>query len=360
MIIPIHRLKQGRGANTNPDNRFESLTYREVSDGWDLPVSEEDFSPLQTTLHIDKSRTIVNYNDSPDIPFDRSINPYRGCEHGCSYCYARPSHAYLGFSPGLDFETQLLYKPDAPELLAKELSHPSYQCQSITLGSNTDPYQPTERKLGLTRRILEVLSRYQHPVHIITRSDLIVRDLDILREMAKKNLVAVYVSVTTLDQNLARDMEPRAVTPKRRLFTLTQLATAGIPTTVMTSPMIPGLNDHELETIMQAAKVAGASRAYYTLVRLAYELKELFTDWLQRHRPDRAERVLNLLRECYGGKLYDAKVNRMRGSGTYAELLQQRYEKAHKRLGFLTRGVHLDTKLFIKHVPKKPQLSLWE
>ena len=304
---------------------FESQERRKVDDGWYL--DDEDLPKLKTTLHIDTSRTVINHIDSPDLPYMRSINPYRGCEHGCIYCYARPSHNYLGYSPGLDFETQIFYKPDAPEILLRELAAKNYEVYPITLGSNTDCYQPVEREVRLTRRIVEILHAHAHPLTIITKSALVVRDIDLLAPMAAMGLAQVLVSLTTLDPALARVMEPRAATPPRRIATIKALADAGVPVTVMTAPLIPALTDMEMEKILGAAWDAGARSAHYTLVRLAYDLKDLFKEWLETHRPDRASHVLSLIRQTRGGKLYDADFSqRRRGTGVYADLIAEPFQ----------------------------------
>jgi DNA repair photolyase len=286
-------------------------------------------------------------NQSPDIPFNRSINPYKGCEHGCVYCFARPSHSFLDLSPGLDFESRIFSKPNAPELLRRELGKRGYVCEPVALGINTDAYQPVERRLGLTRSILEVLQQHRHPVIIITKSNLVLRDLDLLEAMARDRLAAVYLSVTTLDRTLARRMEPRAPTPERRLDAIRGLADAGVPTGVMAAPMIPGLNDHELEKILEAAAAAGAGSASYILLRLPHELRSLFVEWLEAHYPLKAAKVLGQIRDLRGGKLNDSRFGRrMRGTGPYAELLSRRFEIARRRLGLDGRRLRLDDSLF--------------
>ena len=290
---------------------------------------------IPTQLFVDSAKSVITYNQSPDIPFDRSINPYRGCEHGCVYCFARPSHAYLGLSPGLDFETKLFYKPDAPELLKTELAAKNYQPAPIALGINTDAYQPVERQLKLTRRILEVLNETHHPVSIVTKSSLIERDLDLLTSMASHGLVHICLSITTLNPDLARRLEPRAAAPKRRLQTLSTLAEAGIPVSVLVAPLIPMLNDCELEQILQLSRVAGALDAGYVFLRLPHELKDLFTEWLQTHEPLKADRIMHRIYDSRGGKAYDSTFGlRMRGSGHYADLLAQRFHLAKKKLAF--------------------------
>jgi DNA repair photolyase len=332
--------RKGRGAASNPPVRFEATARERVDDGWGSLDELLDLPPLPTTLLKDSARSAMAWNGSPDIGFDRSINPYRGCEHGCVYCYARPSHAYLGHSPGLDFETMLYVKPDLPGLLEKELRRPGYVAKPVALGANTDPYQPVERTLKVTRAVLEVLERFGHPVTIVTKSALVLRDLDILRRMAARNLVHACVSVTTLDGALARKMEPRAASPARRLEAIRALAAAGIPTGVLAAPMIPGVNDMELERILQACAAAGATRAGYVLLRLPLEIAGLFEEWLRLHLPDRAARVLALVRETRGGQLYDGRFGtRQTGTGPYAEMLAQRFRVAITRFGMNRVGV---------------------
>jgi DNA repair photolyase len=327
------QIKKGRGAATNQTGRFEAQTRENFDDGWG--GSEDCSDRIPTTLFVDHAKTVITYNTSPDVPFDRSINPYRGCEHGCAYCFARPSHAYLGFSPGLDFETKLYYKPDAPDLLKVELAARSYRPEPIALGINTDAYQPVERKLGLTRSILEVLFAARHPVSIVTKSSLIERDLDILAEMAAHDLVQIALSITTLKPELARRLEPRAAAPKRRLQTLKLLAEAGVPVSVLVAPVIPMLNDDELEKILQQARCAGALDAGYVLLRLPLELKGLFEDWLKSHEPLKAGHVMQRIYDTRGGKVYDSTFGiRMSGTGEYANMLKQRYRLAMKKLSF--------------------------
>lgn len=332
--------RKGRGAGLNPAVRFENTAREAFDDGWGtLEAAFADLPPLPTTLTKDSAKSALAWNQSPDIGFDRAVNPYRGCEHGCVYCYARPSHAYLGLSPGLDFETQLLFKPEVAALLEKELRKPGYDPKPIALGSNTDPYQPVERTLKLTRGVLEVLDRFNHPVTIVTKSAGVLRDLDILSAMAKRNLVRVCLSITTLDARLARIMEPRAASPERRLAAVRALAAAGIPAAVLAAPMIPAVNDAELETILERAAAAGATSAGYVLLRLPLEIKQLFEDWLARHMPDRAARVLSLIRQTRGGAMYDSRFGvRQKGTGAYADLLAQRFAVASRRLGLERRG----------------------
>ena len=351
--------RKGRGAGSNESGRFETEKRVPFDDGWGS--SEDEPARLATTLSVDATRTIIARNDSPDIGFDRSINPYRGCEHGCIYCYARPSHAYLGLSPGLDFETRIFYKPNAAALLRDELRKKGYVCRPIALGSNTDPYQPAERKLGVTRSILEVLREFRHPVTIVTKGALIQRDIDILSDMAREKLAVVTVSVTTLDRDLARTMEPRAATPERRIETIAALSKAGVPTGVLSAPMIPALNDREMEAILGRAREAGASVAGYTLLRLPLELKALFKEWLETHQPQKAAHVLSLVAQCHGGKIYDsAWSKRMVGGGPYAEMLAARFDRACRKLGYSPRSTHmLDTSRFHPPAQKGDQLALF-
>jgi len=344
---------KGRGTASNLVGRFEQLGRELYDDGWG--GLDEELPPLRTEVTIDTARSIISYNDSPDIPFDRSINAYRGCEHGCVYCYARPSHAYLGLSPGLDFESKLFVKPDAAPLLRKELAKAGYRCAPIALGSNTDPYQPIEREYRVTRQILEVLWECRHPVTIVTKSAMIERDLDILAPMAAQGLVQAAISITTLDRTLARTLEPRAAAPQRRLETLTRLAQAGIPTAVMTAPIIPALNDSAMESILEAAKNAGATSAGYVLLRLPRELVGLFEEWLALHAPLKATHVMSLVRQSRGGKEYDSAFgSRMRGKGLFAEMIAQRFKLAVKRLE-LSSHTKLDTSRFRPPPKEGPQ-----
>jgi DNA repair photolyase len=353
--------RKGRGATSNSSGRFEHEERVAFDDGWGVPGAEPEPAALSTILSVDSTRTIIARNNSPDIGFDRSINPYRGCEHGCIYCYARPSHAFLGLSPGLDFETRIFYKPQAAALLTAELSKKGYACRPIALGSNTDPYQPAERKLGIMRAILEVLRNFRHPVTIVTKSALVQRDIDILAEMASLRLACVTVSVPTLDRSLARVMEPRAATPTRRLETIAALAKAGIPTGVLSAPMIPALNDAEMEDILAAAKDAGAITAGYTMLRLPLELKDLLKEWLEAHFPNKASHVLSLVAQSHGGKAYDSTWGkRMVGYGPYADLLGMRFDRAVRRLGFARRHSEpLDTSLFRPAAKRSAQLALF-
>ncbi|HEY3174319.1 MAG TPA: PA0069 family radical SAM protein [Candidatus Polarisedimenticolia bacterium] len=338
--------RKGRGAVGNPTGRFERFQV-ERDPGEDPPA------PLRTIVTPEVTRTIITRNDSPDIPFDRSINPYKGCEHGCIYCFARPTHAYLGLSPGLDFETRIFSKPDAAARLREELRRPGYRCEVMALGSNTDPYQPAERKLRITRGVLETLAEHDHPVGIVTKSTLVLRDLDILVPMAARNLVRVMLSVTTLRLDLARRMEPRAAPPRQRIETIRALTEAKVPAGVLVSPVIPGLTDGEMERILEAAAAAGAGTAGWILLRLPLEVKELFEAWLGEHEPLRAAHVLNLVRATREGKLNQPEFGRrMRGTGPYAELLRRRFQIACRRLGLDQEGPQLDTTRF--RVPPRP------
>ena len=339
-----NRRFKGRGALGNPANRFAVMNRELVDDGWGTPGRRPE--PIRTTLTVDRARTVISYNTSPDVPFDRSINPYRGCEHGCIYCFARPTHAWLGLSPGLDFESRLFYKPDAAALLKEEINKKNYRCRPIAVGINTDAYQPVERKLGITRAILEVLAEHKHPLSIVTKSALIERDIDILAALAQQRLVHIAVSITTLDQHLARALEPRASTPGRRLGIVERLSAAGIPVMVLVAPLIPVLTDSELETILSAARDAGASSAGYVLLRLPHELGEMFAEWLEVHAPGKAGHVMNRIRDCRQGKDYDAGFGkRMTGEGVFAQLIQKRYRLAMQKLDF-PGTEDLDTTLF--------------
>lgn len=347
--------RRGRGALSKRSGRFESELRVEIDDGWG---SLESLESLKTTIHIERARTIVTRNDSPDIPFDRSINPYRGCEHGCVYCYARPTHAYLGLSPGLDFETEIFVKEGAAQLLERELAAPGYVAKTIAIGANTDPYQPTERRCRIVRGLLEVLSRANHPVGVVTKSALVTRDIDLIAPMARKGLAKVAISVTTLDRALARAMEPRAASPDRRLAAIEQLASAGVPVTVLVAPVIPAVNDAEIEAILARARAAGAREADYVMLRLPLELRELFSEWLVTHFPAKARRVLSLVRSARDGKLYDASFHkRMTGSGPYAALIGRRFEVAAARLGFAQ--TRLRTDLFEPPRRQAEQLALF-
>ncbi|QIB36237.1 PA0069 family radical SAM protein [Ancylobacter pratisalsi] len=349
--------RRGRGALSNAAGRFEPRAREAFDDGWQ---SLDDLPAFRTSVTVERARTIINRNESPDVGFDRSINPYRGCEHGCVYCFARPTHAYHGLSAGLDFETQLFAKADAPELLAKELARPGYEPRTIALGINTDAYQPIEREWRLTRRILEVLSDFGHPVGIVTKSALVLRDLDILAPMAERGLVKVALSVTSLDHKLARLMEPRAATPMRRIETIRQLSAAGVPTAVLVAPVVPAVTDAEMERILDAAAAAGASEAGYVMLRVPLEIRDLFKEWLLAHFPDRYRHVLTLLKELHGGKEYDSTFGkRMTGSGPYAWTLARRFEIAVERLGLNRRHTRLTTRAFTRPPRTGQQLSLF-
>jgi len=349
--------RRGRGARSNASGRFEAQQRAETDDGWG---TGEDLPAFKTTVRTDAARTVIARNESPDISFDRSINPYRGCEHGCTYCYARPTHCYLGHSAGLDFETQLYAKPNAAELLVAELAKPGYRPATIALGSNTDPYQPIERRLGITRQILEVLAEARHPVGIVTKSASIVRDIDILSGMAKNGLVKVALSVTTLDRGLARSMEPRASTPAKRLEALRQLHDAGVPTAVMVAPVIPALNDHEIEAILEAASGAGVCEAGYVMLRLPLEIKDLFREWLATDYPDRAKRIIGLIQSMHGGRDYTAEFGlRQRGRGPYADQVARRFQLALKRFSLNVRRRELRTNLFRAPTPAGGQFALF-
>ncbi|HVV68653.1 MAG TPA: PA0069 family radical SAM protein [Gammaproteobacteria bacterium] len=349
-----------RGAITNPEGRFEKEKRENIDDGWD--ISEPEILPtLETLLLQDKAKTIITRNDSPDIGFEQSINPYRGCEHGCIYCYARPSHAYMNLSPGLDFESKIFYKVDASKILEQQLAKPNYICQPIMLGANTDPYQPVEGKLKVTRSILEVLHRYKHPVAVITKSTLIERDLDLLTDMAKQRLTKVAVTITTLSNSLKQILEPRAAAPSARLRIIRNFAAAGIPVRIMAAPMIPMINDMELEAILQKASEAGAMYAGYTFIRLPFEVKDLFKEWLLKHFPERKEHVMSLIRQSRGGKEYDAAFDqRMHGQGEFANLLAMRFKLACKRFNLnVTANAELKTQLFRPPRKFSAQLDLF-
>src|SRR6516225_10206971 len=349
--------RRGRGAQSNASGRFEALSHVAFDDGWQ---SLDDLPVFKTSVTVDATRTIIARNDSPDISFDRSINPYRGCEHGCVYCFARPTHAYLGLSPGLDFESKLFVKPDAPRLLERELSADGYQPRTIAIGTNTDPYQPIEREYRVMRGILEVLERCGHPVGIVTKSVLILRDLDILSRMASRNLVKVALSVTTLDPKLARVMEPRAATPARRLEALRELVKAGVPASALVAPVIPAINDAEIERILEAIAETGVRHAGYVLLRLPLELKDLFREWLIENFPDRYRHVINLIRETRGGKDYDSSWGkRQTGSGPIAWMIGRRFEVACERLGFNLTSVETTTEHFKPPRPSAEQLDLF-
>ncbi len=347
---------RGRGARSNSTGRHEPLARVLFDDGWN---SLEELPAFKTNVTMEAAKTIITRNQSPDISFDRSINPYRGCEHGCSYCYARPTHANMGLSPGLDFESKLFAKPNAAELLRAELSKPGYRPATIALGTNTDPYQPIERRYRITRQVLEVLAEFNHPVGIVTKSALVLRDLDILQPMAEKGLAKVALSVTTLDAKLARAMEPRASTPDKRLQALQILSQAGVPTAAMVAPVIPALNDHEIEAILAAVSVTGATEAGYVLLRLPLEVADVFREWLLREMPDRATRVLSLMRSMHAGKDYDSTWGRRQaGTGPYAWSVGRRFEIACSRLKLNRRKFKLDTSQFTRPPQPGEQLSL--
>ncbi|MCU0831628.1 MAG: PA0069 family radical SAM protein [Rhizobiaceae bacterium] len=352
-----HRLRRGRASALNPSGRFEPVQKAPVHDGWEI---DEELPALKTEMQVERARTIITRNTSPDIPFDRSINPYRGCEHGCVYCFARPSHAHMGLSAGLDFETKLFAKPDAAALLERELSAPGYVPKVIAIGTNTDPYQPAERQWRIMREVLEVLDRFNHPVGIVTKSSLILRDIDILSRMAARGLVKVRMSLTTLDRRLARTMEPRAATPSRRLEAIKALNEAGVPCGVMTAPVIPGLNDHELERLLDSAAAAGAAEAGYVLLRLPLEVAPVFKEWLLRHYPDRFRHVMSLVRSMRDGKDYDAEWGkRMKGTGPYAWQIARRFEIKAKQLGLNRTRLDMRTDLFEPMVRHPKQMSLF-
>ncbi|QNM98891.1 PA0069 family radical SAM protein [Chitinimonas koreensis] len=348
---------RGRGTGLSPDNRYAAHTREAQDDGW--PAGDDETVAPRTVITLQPAKSIVSRNQSPDLRFTQSINPYQGCEHGCIYCYARPSHAYWGYSPGLDFETRIVAKPNAAALLRAELARPGYRVAPICIGSNTDCYQPAERELKLTRAVLEVLAETRHPTMLLTKNALIERDIDLLSDLARDKLVQVMVSVTTLDRELARRMEPRASQPLRRIETIGALAAAGIPVGVLAAPMIPALNDHELERILEASAAAGAGTAGYVLLRLPYELKTLFEDWLAQHYPLKRDHVLSVLRQMRGGQDNDARFGkRMRGEGAFADLLSHRFRLARQRLGLARASVELDESRFRRPVDH-PQYELF-
>ncbi len=348
--------RRGRGAGINPSGRYEPISRHVFDDGWQ---TIDELPPFKTEVQVETPRTIISRNRSPDISFDRSINPYRGCEHGCVYCFARPTHAHMGLSAGIDFETRLFAKPDAAKLLERELSKPGYEPKTIAIGTNTDPYQPIEQKWRILRSILEVLEAANHPVGIVTKSALVTRDIDILSRMAEKGLAKVALSVTSLDRRLSRAMEPRAATPSLRLKAISDLSDAGIPVSVMIAPVIPALTDHEIERILDSARGAGASEAGFILLRLPHEVSPLFRDWLLRNCPDRYRHVMNVLRSMRGGKDYDSGWGeRMRGNGPYAWQIARRFEMAAKRLGFNETRRRLDTSQFSPPNGQSQQLAL--
>jgi DNA repair photolyase len=351
-----HEVNKGRGATLQIEGRFESVARERFDDGWG---AADEALPFRTTVTVEQAKSVIQRQNSPDLPYEYSLNAYRGCEHGCIYCYARPSHAYLNLSPGLDFETKLFAKPEAAKLLRAELAKPSYQCSPIALGSNTDPYQPIERDWKITRQILEVLAECRHPVSIVTKSALVERDLDLLTQLARDGLVQVFVSVTTLDAGIARKLEPRAASPRRRLQAVQRLNEADVPCGVLVAPVIPFLTDAELENILQAAHEHGARMAAYALLRLPYELKDLFKDWLAVHYPLKAEHVMSRLREMRGGKENDSEFgSRFVGNGLFAQLLSKRFHLACERFGFNLEESALDTTRFVKP-SRSGQMSLF-
>ena len=358
-ILSSQHLK-GRGALSNPPVRFESTVVEKTDDGW-YQEDEEGITSLPQTVLPDRAKSVITTNNSPDVGFDQSINPYRGCSHGCVYCFARPTHAYLGLSPGLDFETKLFYKDNAVQLLRAELSARNYVCKTIALGINTDGWQPLEKEMEVTRSVLAVLAETRHPISIVTKSALIVRDLDLLQDMARDRLVSVMFSITTLDNDIKRTLEPRTAGPQARLKALEQLAAAGVPVGVMVAPVIPSLTDHEMEHILEAAKNAGATRAGYTLLRLPHEVKDLFREWLAEHYPDRAQHVMSIINQSRGGKDYQAQFGtRMVGTGVFAELLRKRFQVAKRKLGLDApdERFELRTDLFRPPAVNQAQMSL--
>jgi DNA repair photolyase len=349
---------KGRGISQNPTGRYEML-QRESDISEVTAWNGDDAAPNQwkTQLHVDHTKSIISTNDSPDVPFNRSINPYRGCEHGCVYCFARPTHSWLGYSPGLEFETEITYKPDAAQLLQAALEKPAYRCEPIVIGANTDAYQPAEKKLGLTRQLLQTLERYRHPVALITKSSLIERDIDILARLAEHNLVLVHISICTLQADLSRKMEPRAASPKRRLEIIKYLTEHNVPVNLLVAPVIPVLNDGEIETLLEQARSAGAGSASYVLLRLPHELKTLFVDWLEQEYPLKANHVMQRLMDSRGGREYDSQFGqRMRGRGIYADMIRNRFELARKRLGYGNTPA-LNSDLFVS--PASAQLTLF-
>jgi len=359
--LPTVRAHKGRGAASNPEGRFESIRHQAEDDGWQSALLDEDAPRPRTEVTEERARSVISRNDSPDIAFDQALNPYRGCEHGCIYCFARPSHSYLNLSPGLDFETKLRAKTNLAEVLRADLAKPGYQVSPINIGSNTDPYQPIEKKWRLTRAALEVLAECHHPCTIVTKNALVERDLDLLAPMARERLVQVFVSVNSLDNQLAAKLEPRASAPHRRLQAIATLAGAGVPVGVLVAPIIPALNDKDMEAVLERAHAAGARCAGYTTLRLPWELKQLFREWLALHAPQRAEHVMSLVQQMNGGRDYDADFRtRMRGQGVFAELLRKRFELACRRHGFgRARELSLDTVRFVPPRKASPQGELF-
>ncbi|MEO6967686.1 MAG: PA0069 family radical SAM protein [Rhodanobacteraceae bacterium] len=352
---------KGRGALSNPEGRFEKTVYQPEDDGWVREDENEAPPRPATTVTVERARSIISRNDSPDVPFEQSINPYKGCEHGCVYCFARPSHAYLNLSPGLDFETRLYAKTNAAEQLAKELARPGYRCTPINLGANTDPYQPVEKRYEITRSILEVLAEARHPCTIVSKNAMIERDLDILVPMARRQLVHVFISCAQLDNRLASKLEPRASAPHRRIRAIKTLNDAGVPCGVLVAPIIPALNDRDLEHVLEAAALAGATVAGYTTLRLPHELKTLFREWLAAHVPQRAEHVMSLVKQMNGGRDYDSDFQtRMRGQGEFARLIARRFQVACAKYGYVRRGgLRLDCSQFVPPKPPSPQQELF-
>ncbi len=354
--FPFCMERPARGAVSNDAGRFERHARRYEADGWEV----QEAAPLRTQTTLEVPRRVISYNRSPDLPFDRSINPYRGCEHGCIYCFARPTHAWLGLSAGLDFETRLVARPEAPEVLARELRHRAYTPRTIAIGTNTDPYQPIEKAHGIMRKCLEVLRDFRHPVAIVTKGTLIERDIDILSDMARQGLVRVGISVTSLDADLSRKLEPRAPTPHRRLATIRALSAAGIEVRLMTSPIIPGLTDHDVEALLKAGRDAGAIAASWVMLRLPLEVAPLFREWLETHYPDRAARVMGHVRGMQGGKDYDSTFGtRMRGTGPYAEMIAQRFEAGLRRYGYARKLPDLRCDRFKAPARAGDQMSLF-
>lgn len=353
-VPPRQTARPARGAVSNPEGRFEVTRSEAVDDGWGS--LDEPLPPLETTVRAELARSIIARNKSPDIPFDQSINPYRGCEHGCIYCYARPTHGYLNLSPGLDFETRLFYKPEAAQLLENELAAPGYRCSPITIGANTDPYQPIERDYRVTRSILEVLAKCRHPFSIITKSAMIERDVELLAELARERLVLALMSVTTLSNELKRTLEPRTASPAARLRAIRTLSAAGVPVGVLVAPVIPVLTDAELEKILEAAAEAGARSAGYVLLRLPYEVKDLFQQWLERHQPLRAKHVLSRMQAMRSGRDYDSRWGvRQRGEGEYAQLLNLRFRNACRKYGLTTGEQFVHNRSLFRPPHRGPQ-----
>jgi len=360
--VPIHEARKGRGAVTHFPHRFESSQREADGDALDHAhlEGEDELPPLATEVTFEQAGSVLAYNESPDLGFDRSINPYRGCEHGCPYCYARPTHSYLNLSPGLDFETRLVAKRNAAEVLERELAAPSYRPAVVNVGSATDAYQPVERELRITRAIIEVLTRTCHPFTIVTKAALVERDLDLIAPAAAQGLETVFLSLTTLDPELSRKLEPRAASPQRRLRAVATLAAAGVPVRVNLAPLIPFINEPEIESLLEAARNAGASFAHYAVLRLPWEVNPIFQEWLQAHYPDRMQRVLNRVRDMRGGKEYDARFGvRMKGEGPWADLIQQRFKKAATRLGLRNEGRPMRIDLFVPPRKATPQLDLF-